>query len=79
MAMMLGLIYFMVILAKKIIGIKVVDGFTSMVALFVFFTGVQLFSLGIIAEYIGRIFQEVKGRPPYIVEKVFELRRAEKL
>jgi len=79
MSMMLGIIYFMVILAKKIIGIKVVDGFTSMVALFVFFTGVQLFSLGIIAEYIGRIFKEVKGRPTYIVEKVFELERAEKL
>jgi len=74
-AMMFGFLYFILILAKKIIGIRVVDGFTSMVALFVFFTGGQLFSLGIIAEYIGRIFQEVIGRPPFIVERVYEIDR----
>lgn len=73
-SMFLGLLYFLIIITKKFIGIKVVDGFPSTVALFIFFTGVQLFSLGIIAEYIGRIFQEVKGRPSYIIEEVFELK-----
>lgn len=73
-SMFLGLLYFLIIVIKKFIGIKVVDGFPSTVALFIFFTGIQLFSLGIIAEYIGRIFQEVKGRPSFIIEEIFELK-----
>jgi len=44
-------------------------GWTSTVVIIAFFSGVILFSLGIIAEYIWRIYEEVKGRPGYIIKK----------
>jgi glycosyltransferase involved in cell wall biosynthesis len=45
-------------------------GFTAQLVAISFFAGVQLMFLGVVGEYIGRIFEEVKGRPPFIVENV---------
>ena len=42
-------------------------GFPSLIVSIMFFSGIQLMSLGIIGEYIGRIFAEVKRRPLYVV------------
>ena len=44
-------------------------GWTSTILLISFFSGLILFSLGIIAEYIWRIYEEVKNRPGYIIKK----------
>jgi hypothetical protein len=44
-----------------------VPGYPSLIVSVMFFSGVQLMSLGIIGEYIGRIFAEVKRRPLYVV------------
>ncbi len=44
-------------------------GFPSLIVSITFFSGVQLISLGVIGEYIARIFNEVKGRPLYLVEE----------
>ena len=46
-----------------------VPGFASLIVSVTFLAGVQLLSLGVLGEYIGRIFNEVKGRPLYIVEQ----------
>jgi polyisoprenyl-phosphate glycosyltransferase len=46
-----------------------VPGFASLIVSITFLAGIQLLSLGILGEYIGRIFAEVKGRPLYIVER----------
>ena len=46
-----------------------VPGWTSLVIIIAFFSGLILFSLGIIAEYIWRIYEEVKDRPGYIIKK----------
>ena len=44
-------------------------GWTSIMVAVTFFAGVQLLSLWVISEYIGRIYDEAKGRPQYIVDK----------
>ncbi|WP_228276209.1 glycosyltransferase family 2 protein [Neopusillimonas aestuarii] len=46
-----------------------VQGFTTLATVILFFAGVNLISVGVLGEYIGRIFGEVKGRPVYIVRK----------
>ena len=45
-----------------------VPGWTTIVVLISLLGGVQLFALGIVGEYIGRIFIETKDRPLYIIE-----------
>ncbi len=44
-------------------------GFASLIVSVTFLAGVQLLSLGVLGEYVGRIFAEVKGRPLYLVEQ----------
>jgi glycosyltransferase involved in cell wall biosynthesis len=51
-------------------------GFTSLMLFMSFFAGVQLFFLGIIGEYVGRIYQESKRRPLYVVGSVVRRRAA---
>ncbi len=46
-----------------------VAGWASIVSIICFFSGIQLLSLGVIGEYIGKIYLETKARPRYIVEK----------
>jgi len=47
-----------------------VPGFTTLILSILFFSGVQLISIGILGEYIGRIYQETKNRPTYVVEEI---------
>ena len=46
-----------------------VQGWTSLIITITFFSGLILFSLGIISEYVFRIYEEVKARPGYIIKK----------
>ena len=45
-------------------------GYTAQVVTMIFFSGVQLVFLGVIGEYVGRIFEEVKRRPSFVVDQV---------
>lgn len=46
------------------------QGFTALILAMTFFSGVNLFFLGIIGEYVGRVYEETKGRPHYVVLKI---------
>lgn len=46
------------------------QGFTAIILAIIFMSGVNLFFLGVIGEYVGRIYQEAKARPLYVVERV---------
>jgi dolichol-phosphate mannosyltransferase len=56
-------------LLQKISGINLTPGLTTAVLLISFFAGVQLLGLGLLGEYVGRIYDEVKKRPKYILDK----------
>jgi dolichol-phosphate mannosyltransferase len=54
---------------QKLVGIDLTPGLSTTVLVVTFFAGVQLLGLGLIGEYIGRIYDEVKRRPMCIVDK----------
>ena len=62
-------IYGLVIVVQYILYRNPVDGWPTIVTILLFFSGINLLSLGIVGEYIARIFDEVKGRPLYIVRQ----------
>ncbi|UCF18873.1 MAG: glycosyltransferase family 2 protein [Gemmatimonadota bacterium] len=45
-------------------------GFTALILIIWFLSGVHLFFLGVIGEYVGRVYEEAKGRPLYVVDKM---------
>ena len=52
------------------------QGFTAIIILVTFLSGVQLTFLGVIGEYLGRVYEEAKTRPAYIVERITRNRAA---
>ncbi len=65
----LGLIYGVFILSAWLAGREFQRGWTGLIMTILIIGGVQLICLGIIAEYVGRIFEEVKHRPLYVVRE----------
>ena len=54
---------------QKILGATLTPGLSTSVILITFFAGIQLLSLGLLGEYVSRIYDEVKNRPSYIIDK----------
>ena len=52
-----------------------VPGFTAIILTIIIFSGVQIFLIGIVGEYIARIFEETKNRPLYIIDKIFDFEK----
>ena len=63
------LLGFWILVEKLVLQVELTPGLTWTIVLITFLSGVQLLSLGIMGEYVGRIYEEVKQRPLYIVEK----------
>ncbi len=64
-------LYGIVIIAIVFIHGRDIPGYASLIVITLFLGGIQLLTLGIIGEYIGRMFEEVKGRPLYFVREVY--------
>ena len=67
-SVMMALVYLGITVYKKFVYGTVPEGFTALIFAIVLFSGVQLLSIGIIGEYVLRIFFQVKGRPLFIVK-----------
>ncbi len=63
----LALLYAIYFLLRTMLVGPDVPGFPSLIVSIMFFSGIQLISLGVIGEYVGRIYNEVKNRPLYII------------
>jgi glycosyltransferase involved in cell wall biosynthesis len=59
-------------IALRLFTGKVPAGFTAIVVVTIFLSGINLFFLGIIGEYVGRVYDEVKQRPHYVIDEVME-------
>jgi len=63
-------VYALYALLVKLLTDRSPQGFTALVLVIVFMSGVQMFFLGIIGEYVGRAYDEAKGRPHYVVDEI---------
>jgi hypothetical protein len=67
--------YAMMFLITTLVYGTDVPGYPSLIISVMFFAGVQLISLGVIGEYLGRVYEEVKGRPLFLVAEEVGLER----
>jgi polyisoprenyl-phosphate glycosyltransferase len=62
-------LYMIVVIVKTLVYGEAVRGYPSLMAVLLFLGGIQLVTLGIIGEYLGRVFNETKERPLYFVDE----------
>jgi glycosyltransferase involved in cell wall biosynthesis len=65
----LSVLYALVIVIKTLLYGNPVAGYPSLLTVVLFLGGVQLITMGVIGEYLGRVFDETKGRPLYLIER----------
>ena len=70
--MLVSLIIIIALCVRQFVWQNSVDGWTSMVCIIVLLSGVQLFCVGIIGQYVSKMYMEIKRRPQYIVAEKSE-------
>jgi polyisoprenyl-phosphate glycosyltransferase len=75
---LLAFIYASFLIARTLIFGIVLPGYASLMVVMLFLGGVQLITLGVIGEYLGRIYEEVKQRPLYLVRDYYGLSNEQK-
>jgi len=68
----LGLIFAIVIIIEKFSNPNIPVGYTSLIIAVLLFAGIQLISIGVIGEYVGRIFLSQNKKPQYTIRKRFD-------
>ncbi len=68
-SIVLSIVYLAYIIVKKFIFHDVPAGFTTLIAAIILFSGVQMISIGILGEYILRIYNQVRERPLYLADE----------
>jgi undecaprenyl-phosphate 4-deoxy-4-formamido-L-arabinose transferase len=66
-----GSLFVYLLVRRFVLGAEV-EGVFTLFALTFFLIGVMLFGLGLLGEYIGRIYQQIRKRPRYVVQTVLE-------
>ena len=69
----IAFVYALVVIGFKLFSLKppaYTPGWASTIVAVLFLGGVQLMSLGILGEYLGRVYDEVKGRPLYLISDI---------
>ena len=72
LASVLAMLYAAFVVVKTLIFGDPVQGYPSLMVVILFLGGMQLLALGVIGEYLGRLFDETKGRPLYLVEDTID-------
>lgn len=62
-------VYFIYVIAKSFIVNEAIQAYQAIILLILFFSGIQILLFGIVGEYLGRIFNETKNRPLYLVNE----------
>jgi dolichol-phosphate mannosyltransferase len=66
---MLAVVYGVVAIALKLAGLSYVPGYASLLVTIVFLSGVQLMVMGMVGQYVARVYDEARGRPLYLVRE----------
>ena len=67
-----SIIYLIIVVIQKLVFGIMIPGYATIVTLILFLGGMQLFSIGIIGEYLARLYIENKRRPIYIAKNIID-------
>ena len=69
---LISLVYALVLVITTLVHGIDVPGYASIIVAILFLGGIQLIGIGIVGEYVGRIYTESKRRPPYLIRRISE-------
>ena len=72
---LIAFVYAMIIIIEKLIYGNEVSGYSSIMVVMLFLGGVQLIGIGVLGEYLGRVYMETKQRPKYIIQSILKQRK----